>query len=228
MNDYNSQNNNENEINEVKEVKKEENASAPERSQSSEPVYQSYQSYQSYNDVNQNEQNKNDSQGSYYYTQTPTPPPQQAYEFAREPQTKKPNDTFGAISFCLALSFIVMFMCRCCCFPLMFVFLSLIFALEVAAIVFACISKQKMGKFTGLARAGMIIAIIVLVIMVSAIAFVTVEYLLNPDYYTELLRSFTEQGYYVEFFEKYEPEFYAENKDEIDRYFGDYFSKITE
>jgi len=227
----NNNNNNENEIpTENKEVTENNNGQQKEE-KPTDQYYQSYQSYQSYSVNQQNtysneNQNVNQNQNpdGYYYSQQ-TQNTQYGYDPMTNPPQPKKKDSFGIASFCLSLGFILLFMCCCCCAPFAGVFLFLIVASEVMAIVLAIMSKKKMGRFTGLAIAGLVISIIVLFIIIAIVVSIVAVYTSNPEYYDDLLKCFSEPGYYKEFFAKHEPEFYNENKAEIDEYFKNIFEQ---
>ena len=217
-NDQNDQN--ENKTEDVSEKTIEQKADNEQNTAASTPIYQSYQSYNAEN-LNRSA-NGDQGQNTYYYTQRPATS-QPVYGQTNGQPPKKQEDTFGVISVCCALSFVLFLLCCCCCLPLAGVFLALVFACEIAAIVLAFISRRKMGRFTGMAITGLVISIVILVVMISVFAFAAVEYSLRPDYYNDLFRAMSEPGYYVEFFEEHEPDFYRENKEEVDEYFKDLF-----
>jgi len=200
-------------------------------------TYQSYHSYQSdryynnnvgnttgtYNNGNAPDTEKTTPQnGNNAYYNNFQQSPGMAYNYDPSSMPAKPpkQDDFGIVSFCLSLSFIVLLLC-CCCVCFARVIFVLIAAAEIAAIVFAVISRKKMGRFTGFAIAGMIIAIIVLLVI---IVIITTFF----EFFNELLRVLTEPGYYVEFFETYAPEYYRENKEEVDEIFEEFFEALKE
>lgn len=220
MNNENNENNKDNEN--VNSTQGSENNKGNEGEQS---YYQSYQSYRNerhaeYEQFFQNAQNSEQGpDGEYYYTQpnTTNTAPNAA---------QKKNDAFGVASFCLSLSPILLLLCCCCCFPLIAVMPYILVALEVLALVFAFVSKKKMGKFTGFAIAGLVISLVIIIAVILAVVLIVVVYNSNAEYYDALIRSFEEPGYYKEFFQKFEPEFYEQNREDIDDLFESFFGSV--
>ena len=170
----------------------------------------------------------NTSANTYYYTQTSANNVYADGGDGFERPVKPKTDGFGIASFCVALSFVFIGCCCCCCIPdLIFVFPILAFLAEIVALVFACVSRKKMGRFTGLAIAGLVISIIMIALYLAIVIVVVVFLLANPSFLYDLSIITESQTAYVDFFQKYAPEFYAENKEMIDEMFKEAFVEAS-
>lgn len=206
MNDYNNTNNNENGVNQN---------TSDQNSQG----YQNYQSYQQGQDQNSN---------SYYYTNQSNQQYGQDYNPMYNPVPPKQKDTFGIVSLCLALAIFVLPLFCCCCPPIASAIFYAIPAIEIAAVVFAVLSRKKMGRFTGLSIAGMIISIIILLIILIMVIVTVSFYLQNQALFDNMEQLLTDPEYYKEFLPEHYPTFYYEYKEEIDEFFKTYFEQYND
>lgn len=152
-----------------------------------------------------------------------------AYNVASDERPVKPKtDGFGIASFCVALSFIFIGCCCWCCIPDLVLILPIVaFLAEIAALVFAFVSRKQMGKFTGFAIAGLVISIIMIALYLAVVITVVGVLLANPSILYDFSLIAENESAYVDFFEKYAPEFYAENKEMIDDIFKDAFEEAS-
>ena len=123
--------------------------------------------------------------------------------------TEQPKQKNGYATAALTLGIIALVI-SCCCFCCFMI----IPVLSVIAIVLAVLSKNKTenGVMPGKAKAGMILAIIALVLFVIYIAVYGVA-MSNPDIYSELFDPMFEDVYGMSFEEYVE---YVENMGEYD------------
>lgn len=123
----------------------------------------------------------------------------QAYQAQNPfPEQKKPNygKIFGIVSLVLGIIGVLTVCCCCCLY-----FLS--FALGAAAIVFAILSRKYLGKFSGLAIAGLILGIVAVLLFLVIFAF---DLWLSALSVTEIEEIFIEmfgEEDYREFFEAF-------------------------
>ncbi len=145
-----------------------------------------------------------------------------------ERPVKPKTDGFGIASFCVALSCVFIGCCCCCCIPNLVLILPIVaFIAEIAALVFAFVSRKQMGKFTGFAIAGLVISIIMIVLYLAIVITVVGVLLANPSILYDFSLIAESETAYVDFFQKYAPEFYAENKEMIDEIFKDAFTEAS-
>lgn len=152
-----------------------------------------------------------------------------SYDASPDERPIKPKtDGFGIASFCVALSFVFIGCCCCCCIPDLALILPIVsFLAEIAALVFAIVSRKQMGRFTGFAIAGLVISIIMIVLYLAIVITVVGFLLATPSFLYDFSMIAESETAYVDFFQKYAPDFYAENKEMIDNAFKEAFAEAA-
>ncbi len=128
------------------------------------------------NDYNYSFSNESDAKNNFEIQSTP-------------PIPKKGYDAFAITSMILGIAGVVLCCCCCGCFW----FLTGI--LGVAAIVFAVVSRVRLGEFQGMAIAGLVLGIIAVILFLIIFAFVMWIISIPPEEWEMALRDFLQEDY---------------------------------